>query len=511
MKQKRQRETKRQLGQFMTPIDLSERLLKSIEIKKGDYILEPSCGDGSFVVSILKKIAPLYNSLHEALNYVYAVELDPELYKKCIENVSLLCGFVPTNFNIRNNDFFDVHFPMKFDFIIGNPPFGGTVNNDINREDELDKLYGKRLGEKIKKETYSFFSIKCLDEHLKKEGSLYFICSDTFMSINTHKGLRKYFLQYDTKISALSYFSEDTSYPMVWIECDKGKKSALMVNNNLIDINNVLSTPNYSFNITNEYAKYFKGKLLKSFITGSSGMTIGNNDLFLREEKDGKIIEKYKFSIESVTMTLDDEIKKSRGGRISKTTRDSIGIKKIDKLIMEEIPPIEITINNNYMPYNKMNTEDDIIVKPRTYIYWGKEGKEVYSFKKTGNWYLHGIGGKKFFFREGITWNLINSNFNPLYLPSGFVLDSGRPCIFLNNNIEKDELYFIYAWLHSALCLKLLKGVINHTRNIQSKDIERLPYYESERKEEIILLTKNFIEAKVSKKDFKNVINSVFI
>ena len=38
------------------------------------------------------------------------------------------------------------------------------------------------------------------------------------------------------------------------------------------------------------------------------------------------------------------------------------------------------------------------------------------------------------------------------------------------------SLFFILGWTLTDLCTKLLKGVINHTRNIQSKDFERLPY-----------------------------------
>ena len=43
----------------------------------------------------------------------------------------------------------------RYDWIIGNPPFGGTIAPDI--QDNLDDLYGFRHGRKIKKETYAFF------------------------------------------------------------------------------------------------------------------------------------------------------------------------------------------------------------------------------------------------------------------------------------------------------------------------------------------------------------------
>ena len=37
-------------------------------------------------------------------------------------------------------------------------------------------------------------------------------------------------------------------------------------------------------------------------------------------------------------------------------------------------------------------------------------------------------------------------------------------------------MYFAMGWCLTKLCNDILKNVINHTRNIQSKDFERLPY-----------------------------------
>ena len=62
------------------------------------------------------------------------------------------------------------------------------------------------------------------------------------------------------------------------------------------------------------------------------------------------------------------------------------------------------------------------------------------------------------------------------WLPAGYVLDSGAPCAFLRPGIAKNEMFFILAWTLSDLCTKILKTVINHTKNIQGKDFERLPY-----------------------------------
>jgi hypothetical protein len=55
---------------------------------------------------------------------------------------------------------------------------------------------------------------------------------------------------------------------------------------------------------------------------------------------------------------------------------------------------------------------------------------------------------------------------------------------------------FVLGWCLTAEATRLLKTVINHTRNIQSKDVERLPYpywVEAERKVEIVALVERIV------------------
>ena len=129
----------------------------------------------------------------------------------------------------------------------------------------------------------------------------------------------------------------------------------------------------------------------------------------------------------------------------------------------------------DYCFYNKATSRIGYS-EPEWVIFWRDQGDYVYTFKKTGNWYLHGVGGMKYFGREGLTWSLIASRLYARYLPPGYILDSGAPCAFLREGVEQDELYFIIGWALTDRCNRILKEVLNHTRNIQSKDFERLPY-----------------------------------
>jgi hypothetical protein len=75
-----------------------------------------------------------------------------------------------------------------------------------------------------------------------------------------------------------------------------------------------------------------------------------------------------------------------------------------------------------------------------------------------------------------MTWQLISSRIKPRFLPEGYIIDNSSPIGILKDGVIKDELYFIIGWVLSDKCNNILKTVLNHTKNIQNKDIERLPY-----------------------------------
>ena len=217
-------------------------------------------------------------------------------------------------------------------------------------------------------------------------------------------------------------------------------------------------------------------------MVASSGMTIGKNALFLRHIHHGAIEEPYEFSFSREPITLEREITKARLGKISSALRVKIKMREerreTQKIVVANPRehPHSISIpNKDYRYYNKA-TPKIVYSEAEWVIFWRDDGEYVYTFKRAGNWYLRGIGGKRYFGREGLTWALIAPRLRSRYLPAGYILDSGAPCAFLRPGVPHDELFFILGWTLTDLCSHILKNVVNHTRNIQSKDFERLPY-----------------------------------
>ena len=499
-KRKHERENKRQRGQYMTPLPLAHSILSRLPIEKYRRILEPSCGDGSFLHAIADRLLefPDRKFSDDPLEII-GVEIDPQLGEKSRSILEdRLSGINSPQWEIRHTDFFKEYLesssfnkhPLKdnrlqhekFDLIIGNPPFGGTFDHSI--EDILDARLGTRLGRKIKKETYAFFIVACIDL-LRTGGRLVFVSSDTLLTIPTMTGLRNFLMECgNVEISEIANFSDETNYPMLLIDFTKtGRRGRFTRNAVEIEGDTIRSTPNLSWGITPSLASLFSGPLLGDYFIASSGMTTGNNDLFIRAvNRENRILEPYRFEFYEAPITVAYELERARLGRLSVRRRMALENAEIrgdteTRLRVERLAePISVQLPDlRYRPYNKSNNRL-IFSDPTHYIYWEDEGKAVFTYKRTGNWYLRGVGGQPYFGREGITWPLVASRFNPRYLPPGYILDSGAPCAFVREGIDRDEIFFVLGWLLSTLANRILKTVINHTRNIQGKDFERMPY-----------------------------------
>lgn len=516
------RSPKRQRGQFLTPSPLAEALVGRLKLSADTKVLEPSFGDGAFIQLLIRRLMGFHGGtkgerLRKTLEQnIYGVEIDQRLYKDCLRRIEDEFGSVPRRHNLARADFFrhdflgEWHFSpatstltdlVAFDAVIGNPPFGGSFDPTI--EDELDKQLGARNGLKIKKETYAFFIVKCV-ELLKPGGHLVFICSDTLLTIATMKGLRTFLMdQGSVTVERLPAFSSETNYSMVLLDFYRdGPSSFIVCDGALISRSTIELTGNRSWGISASFATLFDGPKVGDFMIGTSGMTIGKNDFFVRQIRDGHIEEPYWFEFEEERITLDGERRRARLGKLSKKqeaeiikqetegrTRRVVRVQKQDCPLRLEVP------HPDYKPYNKSNGRI-ICAGPDHVIYWKDKGEAVLTFKKSGNWYLRGVGGQRFFEREGLTWSLVASSFRTRYLPAGYILDSGAPCGFLRLDVAEDELFFILGWTLSPLCNEILKSVINHTVNIQSKDFERLPYphwVDSPRKQKAIKQVKSLI------------------
>ncbi len=485
---KRARPQHRQLGQFLTPVPLAREVAASPLALNPATALEPSFGEGAFLLPMIehymeRESGSVSARLGRVLNErVWGVEIDPALYERALTAIRSRWGSLPSTHNLVLGDYFRFDVGMqRFGAIIGNPPFGGTFDRHL--EDILDRRYGSYRGAKLKKETYSFFIAKALDE-LAPDGALAFICSDTFLTIKTMAGLRMLLMDRgQPTVKRLAEFSDETSYDMVTLSLRAGEPATeAKVCGQSIRRQAMEATGNYSWTVSEAYAGLFAGPTIGDLMVATGGMTIGRNELFVREVTDGAVEEPFEFAFTERPITLEEELRHARLGKLSPRQQDEIRSREAEgqtRRVVVPHPrerPLRVALpHRDYANYNKASGKR-LYAPPSHAVYWKDEGDAVLTFKKSGPWYLRGVGGAPYFGREGLTWQLVAPRINARYLPPGYILDSGAPCAFLHDGIAEDELWFVLGWLQTGLASAILKEVINHTRNIQGKDIERLPY-----------------------------------
>jgi hypothetical protein len=290
-----------------------------------------------------------------------------------------------------------------------------------------------------------------------------------------------------------------------------GPADTVRVDGRTVPRGTVELTGTFSWQIAEDDARYFDGPRLSECVVSAGGMTVGRNEYFVREIENGRFVEPYRFEFFDDPITLEKELRRARLGRIGRRkrvqvvvqeaageTRRNVRIIPLDESLDESSggPRDLAATDPDYRYYNKGIGR--IVYAPPTHvIYWKDDGDAVRTFKRNGNWYLLGVGSQGYFEREGLTWQLIANRLQPRYLPPGYILDTSSPCAFLREGVPRDELWFVLGWLLTGTCNRLLKNVLNHTKNIQGKDVEHLPYpfwIDAERKQAIVAAVQKLVD-----------------
>lgn len=113
-------------GGYYTPLELADYLVNWALRTGKENILEPSCGDGNFIVAILQKLAALRQDSVAINTHLTAVEIEkPELEQAIARSASYHDLEIEKKW--LNADFFTCFPNLKksdpFDVILGNPPF----------------------------------------------------------------------------------------------------------------------------------------------------------------------------------------------------------------------------------------------------------------------------------------------------------------------------------------------------------------------------------------------------
>ena len=178
----RERTVKRKTGQYYTPENFSERIMgELVKNRKCDTlsILDPACGDGSFLMAAAK---------YCQLDYIYGYDID--IYALLVSATRLISAYPGRGWpKLKKCNYLLEDNKDKFDLIVGNPPY--KVNLDEVTKEKLAEKYITAEGEK---DLYTFFLEESLNR-LKPEGSLAMLTSHTWLVNHQCKKIRKYIFE----------------------------------------------------------------------------------------------------------------------------------------------------------------------------------------------------------------------------------------------------------------------------------------------------------------------------
>ncbi len=182
-------------GEFYTPQQVSKILAKIVTLNKGRLknVYDPTCGSGSLLLRVSKEAE---------VGEFFGQELNQSTYNLARMNMILHdVGF--EDFNIEQGDSIEnpLHFGMRFDAIVANPPFSAKWSSDKKfLDDERFSAYGK-LAPKSKAD---FAFVQHMIYHLDENGTMAIVLPHGVLFRGAAEGvIRKYLVREKNYLDAV--------------------------------------------------------------------------------------------------------------------------------------------------------------------------------------------------------------------------------------------------------------------------------------------------------------------
>lgn len=317
MKLKKDISFKKERGGYYTPEKLAN-FITSLLYNRNLKILEPSCGDGVFLSSILN----IYKN--NEYKKIDAIEIVKEEYEKCLELVKK-----NDNINLHNDDFYNFYVNTKerYDLILGNPPYiRYQYLTEKQRKRQSKVLLENKMVPNKLINSWVFFLVACVNL-LKDNGKIGFIIPAELLQVVYAEDLRAYLSRELNKITIISFdnlvFDDAEQEVVVFIgEKNNELNNCSIANCSFKDLDNLIN--NFSLekleyshlaNERNKWTKYYLNEYQNTLIDNikndnkfqkfedvaliNVGITTGNNDYFSVNKE---IVDEYDLSDVSIPL-----------------------------------------------------------------------------------------------------------------------------------------------------------------------------------------------------------------
>lgn len=280
-------------GAYFTPTKVVEKIISNLDLKN-EKIIDPCCGSGNFLLQLPDVVT---------LDNIYGNDID----KTSIEltRINMYLKYEPKNLdvlyeNFTTSDFLKNNTDIKYQYIIGNPPWG----YEFSKEElaDLKKIFVSADTKNV--ESYDVFvekSLSCLED----EGRLFFVLPESILNVKTHKTIRQIILD-NTSIEYLEYLGnmfDKVQCPSVILKLQKSKKAfsstGMRVKTKdsefVINTHRKVSSETFNFNMSDEEYDLYKkimDKENKVFLKNNGvfalGIVTGNNKDYISSIKTEK-------------------------------------------------------------------------------------------------------------------------------------------------------------------------------------------------------------------------------
>ncbi len=202
---------KGKMGQFFTPRNVVQFVVKMMDIKTDNFVLDPCCGSGGFLLNALDTIrkeaedeiedpVEAHSTWHNfAANNLYGIEINDQIARVCKMNM-IIHDDGHTNVISRSSldDFNEIKMQHKgfkkdhFDVIITNPPFGAVIKRNGKEDKYLDKY---ELGKgKSSQKTEILFIERCINFLKPKTGRMGIVLPDGILTNSSLQYVRDFIM-----------------------------------------------------------------------------------------------------------------------------------------------------------------------------------------------------------------------------------------------------------------------------------------------------------------------------
>lgn len=210
----------KKLGQVFTPKNIVDFMIKQSNPTINQFIIEPSCGDGAFIIGLLDFFVQKYSIQDIKIWFetkLVALDIDELVLEKCKENIQN--WFKKNNvFNIQlnyiyhsdaltyqpNSCLLNLLTNQKFDLCIGNPPYVEAKHMDKEQLDYIKSNF--KSCKKYKPNLYYVF----IEKFLALSNRLIFIVPNSFQSNLSGKYIKELIHQHS--VSEIIDFKHDKQF-----------------------------------------------------------------------------------------------------------------------------------------------------------------------------------------------------------------------------------------------------------------------------------------------------------